>query len=678
MSYQVKLNKQRTFSCMAFVAAAFLLTAPAVVLSQPASGTALSGSFSTQTGDAPYFRLIRLAHGTHNGTLVASESLVGNGITANIWQSTDNGGSWTQVTTVPVPSGSTELGGAELFEMPQTVGSLTAGTLLYAATYQVGSLRKIEIYDSTNAGSTWTNLGTPVVGGSNGSGIWEPNFEIASDGALVMLYSDETDPCCSQKLSQMRTYNGTTWQAPQNTVASPIQADRPGMAVVTKLPGGTYFMTYEDCGPAACTVYYRTSTDGWNWGDSSNMGTKLQTPSGQYFEHAPTNTWSPSVLSANGAILVVGQVFFESNGAVSSQNGEVILENLSSDGNSGVWIPITAPVRVPNAFDNYCPNYSSQLLPATDGKSLLELTSAYNSSGICGGYYASESWNNLPADASTHAFINMGSSGLCIDDYGWGTANNTEADLWTCTGSIIQQWTVHSKGSGFFSLANAQTGLCLDNTGGSQTPQNPTTLWGCANNSNQNWQFIDRGNAVYELMNQSSGTLVLDDWQASTTPGTQLEVFTANGSPAQRYILQDFATPAGPTGYIYCSAENSTCAFSGTAQVAYGANGAFDYGTFTNSASCSNGTFSPDPAPGVVKACYYLLNNASQFSGPGGYIYCASENQTCSFAAAGVVAFGANGLFNYQTFTGGAPCNTATFGDPDSGVVKACYYRAIP
>ena len=170
MSYQLKPNKQRISSCMAFVAAAFLLTAPAVVLSQPASGTALSGSFSTQTGDAPYFRLIRLAHGTNNGTLVASESLVGNGITANIWQSTNNGSSWTQVTTVPVPSGSTELGGAELFEMPQTVGSLAAGTLLYAATYQVGSLRKIEIYESANAGSTWTNLGTPVVGGSNGSG----------------------------------------------------------------------------------------------------------------------------------------------------------------------------------------------------------------------------------------------------------------------------------------------------------------------------------------------------------------------------------------------------------------------------------------------------------------------------------------------------------------------------
>ena len=157
------------------------------------------------------------------------------------------------------------LGGGTLFEMPQTLGVLAAGTLLYANTYFVGSQKAIEIYISTDAGSTWSYLRTPIIT-SNSSGLWEPEFEIASDGALVMFWSDETDSCYSQKLAQMRTYDGTSWQNRQNTVASPIQADRPGMAVVTKLPGGTYFMTYEDCGPAACTVYYRISTAGWNWG----------------------------------------------------------------------------------------------------------------------------------------------------------------------------------------------------------------------------------------------------------------------------------------------------------------------------------------------------------------------------------------------------------------------------
>jgi hypothetical protein len=650
---------------MAFLAAACLLTAPSVLLSQPATGTPLPN-----TGQ--YSRLVRLAHGTQNGTIVAS-----NGQTGNIFQSTNNGVSFTQVATIPGISGATLNGGGTLFEMPQTVGSLAAGTLLYASTYTEGSQRAIEMFVSTNAGSTWTHSQQLLIGGSTSTGLWEPEFEIASDGGLVLFWSDETDPCCSQKLAQMRTYNGTSWQNKQNTVASSAQVDRPGMAVVSKLSGGTYFMTYEICGPAACTVYYRTSTDGWNWGTASNLGTRLATPYGQYFEHAPTNTWSPSVLSSNGAILVIGQVFLTSTSAVDPQNGMVILENLSSDGNSGIWVPISAPVQVPQAYDNYCPNYSSALLPAADGSSILEMTSGYNSSGGCEAYYASETWNNLPADGSAHAFINMGSNGLCLDDDGWGTGNGTEADLWTCTGSVIQNWTVHSKGGGWFSLSNAYTGLCLDNTGGSQTLGNLVSLWACANNSNQNWQFMDRGSGRYELLNQASGTLMLDDPGTSTTSGTQLDIYSANGTGAQSYILYDVTTPAGPTGYVYCAAENSTCSFAGTATVEYGANGSFDSGTFTNSVSCSNSTFSPDPAPGVVKACYYLLNNASQFTGPSGYMYCSSENQLCLFAGAGVVAFGANGTFTYQTTTGGTPCNIAVFGDPDPGVVKACYYQAI-
>jgi len=84
MSFRVKPSQACMFSCMAFMTEAFFQTSPAVLWSQPASGTVLSGSFTTQTGDASYFRLVRLAHGLHNGTIVASESLVGSGVTTNI------------------------------------------------------------------------------------------------------------------------------------------------------------------------------------------------------------------------------------------------------------------------------------------------------------------------------------------------------------------------------------------------------------------------------------------------------------------------------------------------------------------------------------------------------------------------------------------------------------------
>jgi hypothetical protein len=474
---------------------------------------------------------VRLAHGSAsvNGQIIASTN-------GNIFRSTDGGASFTFLGTVPVISGSTEYCCATLFEMPQQVGSLQAGTLLFAATYYVGAARAIEVYTSTNQGQTWSYSSTPVSGGDSSHGLWEPQFTVASDGALVMFWSDETDSCCSQKLAQIRTYNGVAWQNKSNTVASTVQGDRPGMAVVTKLPSGTYFMSYELCGPAACTVFYRTSTDGWNYGSASNTGTRIQTAFGQYFEHAPTNVWSPAVVSGNGALLLVGQVLYESGGAVSSQNGKVLFVNTSSDG-SGPWYTIAAPVQVPTAYDNYCPNYSSALLPAADGSSILELASDYNSSNQCVTYFAKESWSRLPADGSTHQFINQ-QAGLCLDDYGWGTTNNTSADLWTCSGLAVQQWITHSLGSGYFSIQNVYSGLCVDDTGGSTSPGNLVTLWGCVGNYNQSWLFMDLGNGQYKLMNRASGTLMLDDTGGSTSPGTQLQIWTDNGLAPQHWVLQ--------------------------------------------------------------------------------------------------------------------------------------------
>jgi len=421
--------------------------------------------------------------------------------------------------------------------MPQRVGKLQAGTLMFAATYYIGDARAIEIYTSTDEGRHWRYSATPVSGGDPTHGLWEPQFTVATDGALVIFWSDETDPCCSQKLAQSRTYDGENWEAPSNTVASLIQADRPGMAVVTHLPSGLYFMSYELCGPASCTVFYRTSTDGWNFGAPDNTGTKVQTASGQYFEHAPTSTWSPSVISNNGSILLVGQVLYEADGSVSANNGKLLFVNNTADG-SGPWYTITAPVQVPGAYDNYCPNYASPLLPSLDGTAILEMASDYDtSSGLCMTYFASERWNSLPVDGATYTFVNQ-QNNLCLDDLGWGTTNNTVADEWNCTSLAVQQWTTHALGAGYFSLQNVYSGLCVDDNGASTTPGNLITLWGCTGSPSQSWLFMDLGSGQFKLQNRASGSLILDDTGGSSTPGTQLEVWTDNGLPPQHWLLQ--------------------------------------------------------------------------------------------------------------------------------------------
>jgi glycerophosphoryl diester phosphodiesterase len=365
------------------------------------SGSCQMGTLSTGTllsSSASYPRVVRLSYGSSsvNGQIIASinDWVPGSSTDLNgkIFVSTDGGNTFTYRATVPTISGSIEKCCATLFELPKTVGTFPAGTLLFAATYYHKSdpYVAIEVYASTDQGASWHYVTTPVSGGNvnGGGGLWEPAFEIANDGELVMFWSDESDSCCSQKIAQIRSSDVIYWGDQTNTVASRAHADRPGMATVTKLPNGLFFMSYEICGPAGCTVYSRTSTDGWNFGDSTDVGTRVATASGQYFEHAPTNVWAPQENLLHGEILLIGQVMLESNNQVSAQNGETIFASWVTDNGISPWITIQSPIQVPDARDNSCPNYSSALLPSLDGRSVLELASDYNNLGQCETYFA--------------------------------------------------------------------------------------------------------------------------------------------------------------------------------------------------------------------------------------------------------------------------------------------------
>jgi hypothetical protein len=347
-----------------------------------ASGTPLDQDPHVSTRNA---RVIRLSNGSGKERLVAT---VANGV---VYKSEDDGATFAKLATIGFQPGTTWKCCGTLYEVPREVGNLSAGTLLYAASFCAGRSASIDVYSSLDGGKDWRYLSTPVRRGecTPHRGLWEPQFEVSGEGALVMFWSDETDPCCSQKLAQIHSADGVTWKDEKNTVASNIERDRPGMAWVTRTPAGIYFMTYELCGPAQCTVFSRTSRDGWNYGPPANTGEKIETLAGEYFEHAPTNTSLTKTGSGDTTLLVVGQMLYERNGNVSPKNGQVLFINHTSDG-SGPWETIPAPVKVPDARNNPCSNYSSVLLPVKGGSALLEMASDFNRVRTCVDYHAIE------------------------------------------------------------------------------------------------------------------------------------------------------------------------------------------------------------------------------------------------------------------------------------------------
>ncbi|MTD59649.1 sialidase family protein [Amycolatopsis pithecellobii] len=338
-----------------------------------------------------YPRLIRLEHGVYQGRIIAAVSgWDGNGPFAPVFESLDEGRSFRLIGQVRDPRGARGECCGTLFELPRKIGSLRAGTLLWAGSYgQADGLERrmsIRIWASSDGGRTWSFL-SEAARSHNTDGVWEPEFDVDAGGTLWLHFADETEaPRFAQVLNRVGSVDGIHWGTKQRTLAIPPDRVRPGMPQVRKLPDGRYYFGYEICnyGPRFCDPYFKISPDGANFGDPSAPGTPVLAPAGAYFQHAQTVTLFPGGPEGT-RILMVGQIYTDAKGKPLSTNGQVLLAN--DHFGDGPWYELPAPVQVPSAYDNFCPNYSSTLLPVDKGRNVLEIAADYEN-GVCTTYFA--------------------------------------------------------------------------------------------------------------------------------------------------------------------------------------------------------------------------------------------------------------------------------------------------
>jgi type 1 glutamine amidotransferase len=118
-----------------------------------------------------------------------------------------------------------------------------------------------------------------------------------------------------------------------------------------------------------------------------------------------------------------------------------------------------------------------------------------------------------------------GTGGKCVDVNGASSADGTKIQLWGCTGSANQQWTVN--GNTLRSL-----GKCMGVAGGGTANGAPIQLSSCNGSGGQNWTPGANGS----LVNPQSGKC-LDANGAGSADGTQLIIWTCHGAANQRWVL---------------------------------------------------------------------------------------------------------------------------------------------
>ena len=130
-----------------------------------------------------------------------------------------------------------------------------------------------------------------------------------------------------------------------------------------------------------------------------------------------------------------------------------------------------------------------------------------------------------------------------------------------------------------------------------QSTAPPSPGWQQCATENQTCSYSDLmtvaygANGTYKFATLGSGGTACDNAVfTDPTPGTAKACYLLGPAPT-------FAT------WTSCAAENGTCSFSGTHEVAFGENGRYYFGSFTGGTPCTDAVFG-DSAPGSVKACY--------------------------------------------------------------------------
>lgn len=358
-------------------------------------------------GGATYSRIICLKNsGDSNGTLLCTYDQlkkipvdVGNGKKIfkqvyPIYQSTDGGDSWKLISNVyDKEYGLLRTSQPCLYELPQQVGDMPAGTVLLAGNIfddEPYTQSRIVVYKSLDGGNTWSFLSQVDHGGpctydpsvtSTTTTVWEPYLNLSKDGRLVCYYSDERQKANGvlQAVSFKTSSDGKNWSSLSNVTAITNKKDRPGMITVSKLPDGKYIATYEVVNRPSINrnnaiVYCKFSEDGVTW-DAGNLGTRVTLADGRGIGSSPYVKWVDAG-GPNGMVIISAKWATDSKDNISGGQNFYVNYHLGE----GTWerLPMAVTYDADDNHGGYFSGFSQSFDVSLDNNILYHAANVEN------------------------------------------------------------------------------------------------------------------------------------------------------------------------------------------------------------------------------------------------------------------------------------------------------------
>ena len=148
------------------------------------------------------------------------------------------------------------------------------------------------------------------------------------------------------------------------------------------------------------------------------------------------------------------------------------------------------------------------------------------------GYQYSSIFNKITGGSSTPPpsgdTIVGDNSGDCLSVTGASVSAGATADIYTCNGSVSENWTVNSNGT----ITGNNSGLCLSTSGDSSALKTTADINTCDGDGYEHWTVESNGTIV----NGASG-LCLSVTGASTTLKATADLYTCNGSVSENWTV---------------------------------------------------------------------------------------------------------------------------------------------
>jgi len=128
-------------------------------------------------------------------------------------------------------------------------------------------------------------------------------------------------------------------------------------------------------------------------------------------------------------------------------------------------------------------------------------------------------------------------SGKVVDVSEVSKTAGANVHQWDYVGGENQKWKLQSAGDGSWYLVSAWSGMALDGAGWGTADRTNVIQWHLGNNqANQKWRIDPNGDGSYRLTNVHANK-VLDVNASSTQNGGNIQLYTWNGTNAQRWTF---------------------------------------------------------------------------------------------------------------------------------------------